>query len=324
MKKSSLFLILAVLAVVVIAGCIGGRPAKQEPTRGVDINSFEANPRQARSGEFVIFDLEVENIGGTTARNVQVDLFGVDGQWRDSFGNVIRDTQTKQIGTLRPPLPERNIPGDFKLMQWQLQTPVIPQGISPTRQIEARVTYDYNTSGALVVGAISEDEYRRQQITGQGPTFVAESVNSQGPIHLEIPEKFKQNIIVDTTSSDPTSVHSFRFEFVNVGDGFPITPESDNRIKGAGGKLSGTIDVQGPGVEFEDCLGQRSGTRVNLDNSEIAVKLRENNRVPIACTIKIDRAQWGNRPEDTVQFVFNIFYRYYVPKTALVQIIGER
>jgi len=31
-----------------------------------------------------------------------------------------------------------------------------------------------------------------------------------------------------------------------------------------------------------------------------------------------------NRPESTFSFVFNIFYRYYVPKTALVQIIGER
>ncbi|MBI4170544.1 MAG: hypothetical protein HY514_02535, partial [Candidatus Aenigmarchaeota archaeon] len=60
------------------------------------------------------------------------------------------------------------------------------------------------------------------------------------------------------------------------------------------------------------------------DNAEITVRLRETNRVPVACSIKIDKTTWGNRPEDTVQFVFNIFYRYYVPQTVVVNVIGER
>ncbi|MBI4170822.1 MAG: hypothetical protein HY514_03945, partial [Candidatus Aenigmarchaeota archaeon] len=304
------YILLSIALLVAVAGCIGTRPATQNPLRGVTISTFTATDSQVRSGEFVLFDLEVENIGGTTARNVQADLFGVEGQWKDTFGNLVQDTQTKQLSTLKPPLPERNIAGDLKLVQWQLQTPTIPQGISPNLQVEARVTYDYNTSGHLLVGAMSEDEFRRRQINNQPPGFTAESVNSQGPIHLEINEKFKRPLIVDTTTSETTSVHPFRFEFVNVGDGFPITPEDDGRIRGAGGKLSGTIEVFGPGVSFDDCLGQRSGTRVDLDNAEITVRLRETNRVPVACSIKIDKTTWGNRPEDTVQFVFNIFYRY--------------
>src|SRR3990167_7072510 len=141
MKK--LLLILLIASVVLISGCVNNRAVKTSENRGVTINSFTASPLQAYTGERVLFDLEVENIGGTTARNVQVDLFGVEGQWKDAFGNIIGDTQTKQIGTLRPPLTERNIPGDFKLVQWQLQTPTIPQGISPNLQVEARVTYDY-------------------------------------------------------------------------------------------------------------------------------------------------------------------------------------
>ncbi len=317
------YVLIAMLAVVFIAGCTG-RPARQDPLRGITINSFTATDSQVRSGEFVLFDLEIENIGGTTARNVQVDLFGVEGQWRDSFGNLIQDTQTRQLGTMRAPLPERNIPGDLKTKQWQLQTPKIPQGISPNLQVEARVTYDYNTSGHLAVGAMSEDEFRRKQINNQQPSFVVESVNSQGPLRLEVSDKFTRPLIVDTTSDETFSIHPFRFDFINVGDGFPITPEDDGRIRGAGGKLSGTIEVFGPGVSFDDCLGVRSGNIINLDDSEITVRLRENNRVPIACSIKIDKGQWGNRPEDTVQFVFNIFYRYFVPQTVSVNVIGER
>ena len=321
MKKH--YLVFLILAVVFVAGCTG-RPARQDPLRGITINSFTATDSQVRSGEFVLFDLEVENIGGTTAREVQADLFGVEGQWRDSFGNLIQDTQTRELGTMRAPLPERNIPGDLKIAQWQLQTPRIPQGISPNLQVEARVTYDYNTSGHLAVGAMSEDEFRRRQINNQPPGFIAESVNSQGPINLQVSDKFTRPLIVDTTSDEAFSIHPFRFDFVNVGDGFPITPEDDGRIRGAGGRLSGTIELLGPGASFEDCLGVHSGNIVNLDDAEITVRLRENNRVPIACSVKIDKSQWNNRPEDTIQFVFNIFYRYYVPQTVSVNVIGER
>lgn len=309
--------------VVLAVGCTN-KSATQSATQGVTINSFTATDSQVRSGDTVLFDLEVENIGGTTARNVQVDLFGVEGQWMDTSGNFIQDTQTKQLGTLKPPLVERNIPGDFKLSQWQLKTRDVAQGLNSNMQVEARVTYDYNTSGYLRVAALSYDEYRRLQINNQQPDFTAEAVNSQGPIHLEIAPQFMKPIIVDTTTGEDSIVQPFRFEFVDVGDGFPITPESDGRIRGAGGKLSGTIQVFGPGVEFDDCLGVTSGTVVNLDDSEITVKIRDTKRVPIACSIKIDKNVWGDRPTDTIQFEFNIFYRYYVPKDVTVSVLGGR
>jgi len=320
MKK---YLILLILAVVVVAGCTG-KQVSQDVNSGLTINSFTATEPQTTSGDMVLFDMEVDNIGGTTARNAQVDLFGVEGQWRDSFGNLIQDTQTKQLGTLRPPFPLRNIPGDMKLVQWQLMTPNIPQGIAPNKQVEARVTYDYNTSGHFTIGAMSEDEYRRQQINNQQITFTPEIVNSEGPLHLTISDTFLKPIIVDTTSPDAFETHPFQFVLTNVGGGFPITPEDDSRIRGAGGKLEGTIDVFGPGVSFDDCLGATSGTHVDLDDSEILVRVRDNNQVPIACSIKIDKSQWGNRPEDSVEFVFNIFYRYYNYKTVTVNVVGAR
>lgn len=316
------YIIIALVLTVVVAGCVGSRPVTVAPNRGVTINNFIATPSQVRSGELVLFDLEVENIGGTTARNVQVDLLGVEGQWRDSFGNTIQDTQTKPLGTLRPPLPDRNIPGDFRLTQWDLMTPNIPQGISPTIDVEARVTYDYNTSGYLAVKAISEDEFRRKQIIGEQVANPVLIVNSPGPLHMTIPEINQRALIVDTTTSDAFSTHPFRIEVANVGDGFPITLEDDGRLRGAGGRLRGTIELLGPGAEFSDCLGATSGRFLKIDDAQITLRVRETGSAIIPCTVRIDKSRWGTRAEDSIQFVFNIFYRYYVKDTQTVSVIG--
>jgi hypothetical protein len=317
------YILLSVLLVVLIAGCTG-KEVKQSFTDGLAINSFTATDSEVRSGDVVLFDLEVENIGGTTARNIIADLYGVEGTWKDTQDNYLTDTQSKSLLTMKPPLPQRNVPGDFKLAQWQLKTREIGQGLNPIMQVTARVSYDYNTSGHMTVAALSYDEFRRLQINNQQPAFTASAINSEGPIHLEVNEKFMKPIIVDTTTGEDQIVQPFRFDFVDVGDGFPITPESDSSIRGAGGKLSGTISVRGPGVEFDDCLGVHSGNTVSLDDSEITVKIRDDKRVPIPCSIKIDRDTWGDRPTDTIQFDFNIYYRYYVQSTVSVSVIGER
>ena len=324
MKK--VFLVLLIVSVVLISGCVNNRAVKTSENRGVTINSFSASPLQAYTGEQVLFDLEIENIGGTTAKNVQADLFGVEGQWRDSLGNIIDSTLTKWGSiVLKPPVPSRNIPGDFRITQWELTTPDIPQGITANLPIEARVTYDYNTSGHLGVKLISQDEFRRQQLIGEqssGPAFVI--VNSNGPLKLSIPERYQTPIIVDTESTAQFETYPFRIQIDNVGDGFPITPEDDGRIRGIGGRLQGTIDIFGPGVEFEDCLGIRSGTHIDLDDADILVRLRQigQGSLPVACNIKIDKNVWQGRPEDTLQFIFNIRYRYYVSESVNVQVVG--
>ncbi len=322
MKK---MLVLLILTVVLVSGCVGQRAVKVGENRGVTINSFTASPVQAYTGESVLFDVEIENIGGTTARNAQADLFGIEGQWRDSLGNTADSTQTK-FGSLvlKPPVPSRNIPGDFRIAQWELTTPNIPQGITANLPIEVRVTYDYNTSGHLGVKLVSQDEYRRKQLLGEEVTNAFEIVNSNGPLKLSIPERYQTPIIIDTESSVQFETYPFRIQIDNVGDGFPITPEDDGRIRGIGGRLQGTIDIFGPGVEFEDCLGIRGGTHIDLDDADILVRLRQigSGSLPVACNVKINKNVWANRAEDTLQFIFNIRYRYYVSETANVQVIG--
>lgn len=317
--------IILVLALILAAGCIGQREVTTTANNGITINMFTATPVSARTGELVLFDLEVENTGGTTARNVQVDLFGVENQWRTSTGSMIDSTLTKPMGTLKPPLPDRSIPGDFKMQQWDIMTPNIPQGVSPALDIEAWVSYDYNTSGHLKVKAVSEDEWRRKQLQGEEILNPVEIINSNGPIKLSIPANYQNAIIVDTQTSDEDYVvQPFRIEFQNVGSGYPITLEDDGTIRGAGGRLHGTLQLFGPGVEFEDCLGATSGTIVDFNDAQIPVRLRESagGTLPVACSIRIDKDVWATRAEDTFQFVFNIFYRYYTKQTATVTVTG--
>ena len=190
------------MAVILASGCTNTRTVTSDANRGVTINSFTASPVMAYRGESVIFDLEIENIGGTTAKNVQADIFGVQGQWKDSLGNAIDSTLPKWgTLTLRPPFPSRNIPGEFRIANWQVITPDIPQGITTKLPITARVTYDYNTSGHLGVKLVSMDEYRRKQSLGEQVTNAFEIVNSNGPLKLSIPERYQAPIIVDTSSS---------------------------------------------------------------------------------------------------------------------------
>jgi len=319
-----LAVVLLLAAVVLASGCTNSRSVNTSDSRGITINSFSVSPVKAFTGELVLFDLEIENIGGTTARNVQADLYGVEGQWKDITGNLIDSTLTQWGAiTLKPPFPDRNIPGDFRIAQWQIATPDIPQGISTGLPVEARVTYDYNTSGFLQVKLVSQDEWRRKQLISEQVTEPFTISNSAGPLKLSIDSRFQKPIIVDTESDDLT--YPFRIQIDNVGDGFPITPEDDATIRGAGGRLQGTIDLLGPGAQFDGCLGITSGTHIDLDDADIMVRLREVGRgsVPIACNIRIDKDTWGTRPEDTMKMIFNIRYRYYVSASANVVVVGE-
>ncbi len=320
------YVIVVLLALVLVTGCTGGRSAKVDANNGVTITEFVASPTQALDGDFVLLEVEFENTGGTTARNVQVDLYGVEGQWRDSFGNLITSTLTQTFGTLRRPIPERNIPGDFRFATFNVITKDIPEGISPILPIEARVTYDYNTSGHLQFYAMSEGEYRRKLSLGEAfPT--AEIINSAGPIKLDLEERYRQPSIINPASQgDPVQIIPLKIIFTNVGNGFPIT-EVNNEIAGlggAGGRLTGTIELFAPnGVEFDNCLGTIGGNLINLDTTQIPLQLRESGTVPIACTLKVDKATWGDTPIESIQLVFNIFYRYYTFSKANVQVVGQ-
>jgi uncharacterized protein YcfL len=326
MKKEAIFIL--IIAAVLISGCAQSRPVNSNENRGVTINSFSASPIKVFSGEQVLFDAEIENIGGTTATNVRADLYGVEGQWYDSMGNPVDSSLTKLGETrLKPPVPDRNIPGDFRIVQWQLTTPDFPQGISDQNvRVDLRVTYDYNTSGYMNVRLMSLDEWRRRQTNEQDVSNPDVLVNSNGPIKLSLARDYKDSLIIDNSADgEAVQILPFKIQIDNVGDGYPITEEEGGLI-GAGGRLGGTIDLYGPaGIEFDECLGVAGGKHIELDDANIIVRLRESvnhGSVPITCTVRVDKDLWGNRFNDYVQLIFNLKYKYYVDESVHVIVSG--
>jgi hypothetical protein len=320
MMNKSVYLI---FLVAVAAGCIGGtQTATVDPSNGLVINSFSATPSQLFDNDpaGVLLEIEVENVGGTDARNVMIDVLGVEGQWRDSQGNVLTDTLTKDIGTMRRPIPERNLPGKIVNELFTIRPPDIGQGVSPSISIEGRVTYDYNTSGFIDLLIMSEQKFQESQITGQPLPVPVTVQNSAGPIHMTVPARFVTPLIVDTNVFDDQR-QTVRIELVNVGRGFPITPET--QAIGAGGRILGTIELLGPnGVEFSDCLNLGGGTLIDL--GDVDLRIRETNSVPIACELSIDPSILSQtRPTERVKLIFNLEYTYFVSAAQAVQVIGR-
>jgi len=315
MKKA----IILIAALVFVAGCTG-RSVRVDENRGVTINLFSSDPTSTKSGNPVILELEIENIGGTTATDVTAELLGVQNQWRLTTAGFppVPDTQVKGPYRLRPPAIDKDLPGDFKIIQWELVTPSVSQGIAPDYPITARVSYDYNTSGLLTIFAMKRDFFDKVEEGAipepEIPTLTFH--NSPGPIKLTLDERSSQPIIVDLEDTEPFEYFPMRIIVVNGGDGFPITEDEF-------GRFTGTIELQGPGAEFEECLGQNGGTFIDLDDTEIPTKLRQSSTVSLSCVVKIDKAEWGLRDHDTVSIKFNIFYRYFVEQTTTVKVFGK-
>ena len=76
MKK----IIFLILIAVLISGCTSN--TRVVPNDGIVVNDFSVDPISAEATDTVRFFLDAENAGGTTARCVTTELFGVD-NWYD-------------------------------------------------------------------------------------------------------------------------------------------------------------------------------------------------------------------------------------------------
>lgn len=249
-------------------------------------------------------------------------------------GGVIANV--KKFPELTPPLPARNRPGQFVTAEWHLRPPLLPQGTEVDYPITTRVSYFYTTTATVTLRGFNKAEYRRRQDAGQQTAFVPEVVNSVGsPIKVNF-VKGTSPIVVNhqapLSGGNLIEIANYKFEFQNLGNGFPLpivsTDVKDN------GFIFGTVEVRGPGVFFYDCLGRtaedfigRGGGGTEGDTTFIfgspLAKLRSDNTAPFGCTIAIDRSMWVNRPTDTIQFVFNLNYIYFLDKEISIKVLGR-
>lgn len=395
--KKELLFILAIFAVVAVSACVSG--TQRSLNDGLVVNQFSGDPSSSDAEDVISFLLDVENIGGTTARCVASELFGIDG-WRTieglplssyrfvggrgltfsyidgSFNMCYSDINTgaasnlacfsyvKNSGVtlvnfvantfstfsaqfcnsylladprlrlvqftpeLTPPTPERNKPGQSFIRTWNLRPPILPEGVTSDYKILARTSFFYTTNAHFNLDAWSRQEERTRLDRGEQVTLPVVVDNSEGPIQVLVSSARNPVVINPQSFSGPIHFENVRFEFVNVGEGFPLST-SGVELPGLSpsterGFIFATISVNGPGVFFSDCLGQ-TGTEILITGDVVSnlVRLRGSTQsVPVACEVAIDRSQFATKPVASISFDVNLFYRYFVDAETLVHVRG--
>lgn len=381
--RSLIFALLAIALLVFITACT---QKQQGGLDGISINSFSVEPQTAEADDTVRFFTDFENIGGTTARCVLVELYGLDSwrtfeglqmtsahPWRDrrlsfSYLNDVmqfsyydvkngvdaRLSYSKDAGTslslfvtnswnsflndfcnsyqdlssfrdvkfyssLSPPLPQRNRPGQVQTADWTFRPPVLPEGLRVDYPVTERVSYAYTSTAHINLRAFNKDEFRRRQNIGDTTQYMPDVVNSFGsPIQINLASG-SSPIVVNENRIDPIQRENFVIEFQNVGSGFPLASGGlDN------GFVFATVEVSGPGVFFDDCLGQRGGTELfDYAITGNLVKIRGGeNSARFGCTIGIDRSAWTSTPSGIISLTFNVFYRYSTEREISATVLG--
>jgi hypothetical protein len=313
-KKIGLALLL--IAVIALSGCIQNQPVKTDPNNGLVISSFSVDPTKVDKAGSVLVLMDLENLGGITAGNITLNLYGVD-DWTTGGAAITPIT----ISDMRPPDPITDSPGDFQTKTIALTAPSnLPPGVQANYPITARVTFSYHTTGTISIPSYSKTLYKIMKDKGQTIDGSAKVENTYAPIQVAL-SKGSTPLVVDDTPTGPASTdYGYLIEFVNVGDGWPIsTGASGGRV----GVLRGTISVSGLGVTLKECFGQTaSGNSVTVSNFDMTT-MRSSGRVPVACTVTLTKGtSWTSTASGNVMFKIDMYYDYYVEKTANVMVWG--
>ena len=382
MKKTLLLL----FALIVASGCIGS--TVKSSNDAIVINEFSADPKIAQPpNDLVYFFIDIENVGGTTARCVTADLYGaeswynqagqpltypsaltngglgfdynngrlsfsywdptkgflnvgydrqqgmslstyVDNSWNQFTNNFCGSASSwsqfdriKYFDSINPAVPSQNKPGQSFTTQWILQPPVLPEGVHTTYPVTARVSYLYTTNAQINLQAFNKAEAQRREALGQSLTFpITVETSYASPMQIAVTRGI--NPIIVNQRQPNFELVNYLIEFQNIGNGWPLPLDSD--VDTPNGFIFATVELNGPGASFYDCLGAHSGTEVFVSGNMIQnlVKLRSDKRAPFGCTIAIDRASWADTPIGTISLTFNLKYRYYTDAQTSVDVLG--
>src|SRR5438132_1268460 len=130
---------LILLAVLVIAGCVGIPPGIPS---GVKIQQFYADPSQIYTGEQVTFVLNVQNIGSSSATEGVAQLYRLGPDWTYPSTGAIQS-----IGSLQP--------GGTNTLLWILNSPTSISTSSRTDYANVRVYYKYTTDASATLDFVT-------------------------------------------------------------------------------------------------------------------------------------------------------------------------
>jgi len=311
--------LLALLAVIFIAGCVGqsgGKAVRLVSNDGLQIMDFFAEPISVEVGDTVVFNMQVENVGGTEAQNVVARLLGVEGQWTQVTGGF---PLIQNLGNMEAPNPDFNQPGDSEQATWVYRTPEIPPGLKVPMQVTAEILYTYNTSGVITIRTVGETfletEYQPKGKVPAGPQVI----NTYAPVQIKMNDRFTDYYIRVKEDARDQQIQTFPIliELQNVGSGFPITD-------GSPGTIYGTIRLRGPGGPvWEECLGNSGSANAEIEpntlGAEIAQLRESRGKAVISCTISVNKDAFV-LTDESIQIDFFLIYRYYIQKPLTVEV----
>lgn len=316
------------LVLALASGCVGSRPVKVETNNGLRIDEFVADPQIASFNDNVLFTASIENVGGTSASDVKLTLFGIENIWRVPPNRAAEKEDTeKDWGKelFDPPVPSQNMPGDLKVSAKTFLPPVLPEGMEKDYSVTARVTFNYSTAASIVVPMISKSLLKIKSDKGESIESAPRITNSDGPLKIGL-SKGTVPVVVDNTLDEKQKA-TFVIDIINAGNGFPM-PQTNDASKL--GMLKGSIDVSGTGVAFSKngCMGFEPSSinpnRITFDSDTDLMKLRQDGRLPLSCTLEIDRSAFTPTTSGIISLSVKMSYTYFIEKALSVHVMGTK
>jgi len=209
------------IGVIVASGCIGQPKPVQPGTNGLVITDFSPDETSVTAGDSVNLNLEVQNVGGATAKNINGNIYGV------TFGSGAFDwerTQGDQSFVIAEQLlpPEQGIPGEISSPYiWVLKA---PSGIKSdtTYSFDVRVDYHYSTDVTGILTFVSESYWNSLSKTEKDALIskagVSQMTQTGGPISVTLYAGQRQRPFVVYKGQD---TYHMRVTITNVGSGEP-------------------------------------------------------------------------------------------------------
>ncbi|MBI2578625.1 MAG: hypothetical protein HYW26_02850 [Candidatus Aenigmarchaeota archaeon] len=297
--KKSLALLL--LIIFLALGCVQ-KQVKTDPNDGLKISEFVIDPDDVEGSDYFWISALVENVGGTTARNAEVQVYGIS--WKEEKVTLFSSKE------LRPPEPERNVEGGVAFGQRRIQAPQLPEGITHKFNFVARALYDYSTSAVTQIPVMSKTEFDRQKLRGSVLPAL-KITNTNAPIKIDM--SGGSPIIAEEEDSGE---FFFKIHLKNTGSGIPIT-------NGVTGLITGTVSIEGGG-RFKECLGVKDTSKIKLPVDSSGILLRRGESVTLPCSIELDTSRWEQIPQGALLIRFELTYRYFTENEGQLVVHGRR
>lgn len=318
--------IVAMLALIVaVSGCVSGgeqREVKVVSTEGIQINKFNVDPAFVNENEIVRIDVDIENVGGATAKNVVAKLVGTGGAWRSTAATPTPLALDQEIVTttdLEPPRPSENAPGDFKIGFANIRAPDLPEGVQTDFPIMLRVDYQYKTSGSVVIPTIEKSLYQEKNRAGQAIDSSTQVSNNNAPLKVAMGAGRVPAVVDTGDGTGAANTETFILEVQNVGSGMPI-----GKTSGKIGEITGKIGVIGGSIYSLKCGSAAVVTSPPFTQDVVEgdeARIRTTGKVEIPCDVKFKTMPAGTM--GTLVFTVDLDYKYFLTQAKSVKVEGR-